>query len=279
MRQRIPWQGKIAAKLVLSRIPVSYRNWASLGLFKHGAMADPAYAEKIFNLHLKEAFGENGPAKGLTFLEMGTGDSAASAVLAAAWGAAHTYLLDVGNFATKDMDFYRALPGTKLDDIPDFTSLLEACHADYLTEGLRSFKTLPDNSVDYAWSHATLEHVRKSEFDETMAELYRVMKPGGIVSHNIDFKDHLGGALNNLRFREKTWEAEWMASSGFYTNRLRPFEMLDSFGKAGFIIERMAKGKWDTLPTPRIRMAVPFCDQPEDELLTRSMSVLLKKPL
>lgn len=275
MKQHIPWQAKIIAKVILARLPFSYQDWAALNLFKHGAMADPAYARKIFDLHIKEAFGDATPPKDLTYLEMGTGDSVASAVFAAARGAEKVYLVDVGDFITRDMDFYRQLD----NDLDDFDGMMDACRATYLTDGLQSLKAIPDDSVDYIWSHATLEHVRKGEFDETACELFRLMKPGGVMSHNIDLKDHLGGALNNLRFSEKIWEAAWMASSGFYTNRLRPSEMIESFKHAGFEITEDRRSQWDSLPTPRNKMALPFREQEEDELLTRTMSVVLRKPL
>lgn len=273
MKQHIPWQAKIIAKVILARLPFSYQNWAALNLFRHGAMADPAYARTVFALHIKDAFGEREPPAGLTYLEMGTGDSVASAVFAAALGAKKTYLVDVGDFITRDMAFYRQLD----DRFDNFDDMMEYCHATYLTDGLSSLKTIPDNSVDFIWSHATLEHVRHAEFDETMNELYRIIKPGGVMSHEIDLKDHLGGKLNNLRFSPDLWESEWMATSGFYTNRLRPYEMADSMRQAGFTIEEDRRSRWDALPTPRSKMAAPFKDQPEDELLTQIMNVRLRK--
>lgn len=92
-------------------------------------------------------------------------------------------------------------------------------------------------SIDFIWSQAVLEHIRKSEFLDTMLELHRILRPNGVCSHVVDLKDHLGGALNNLRFSEKLWESNFMASSGFYTNRIRYSEMLDIFHQAGFSVE------------------------------------------
>ena len=197
-----------------------------------------------------------------TYLEMGTGDSVASALMAAARGAEKTYLVDVGSFATRDMGFYKNLAEALKSEDTSFSvevseemsleDMLGICNAEYLTSGLQSLKKIEDGTVDFIWSHATLEHVRKHEFTETMKETFRILRPGGVASHNIDFKDHLGGALNNLRFRENIWEAEWMAAgSGFYTNRIRPHEIVEIFKGCGFVIDYMEKGRWDELPTPK----------------------------
>jgi len=282
----MPWALKIIAKIILSRLPVSYRRWTNLGLFKLGSMANPNYAIKIFFLHLENAFGDKIP-DGKVFLEMGSGDSVASALIAASIGAKKIYLVDAGDFATRDMRFYCALTDTlrkrglkppHVTPSTSFSHLLELCHAEYLTEGLSSWGGIPSGCVDYAWSHSTLEHIRRREFGKTMNELYRAMVPGGIVSHNIDLKDHLGGNLNNLRFPEKLWEAEWMARSGFYTNRLRASEIKTAFSEAGFSIVSFLTGSWDKLSTPQAKMAFPFSGMAIDDLLIRSLSVLLLKP-
>ena len=50
-----PWWVRIAAKLILSRLPVSYRSFARLGLFRHGRMHDPSYALGTFSRHFDRA--------------------------------------------------------------------------------------------------------------------------------------------------------------------------------------------------------------------------------
>lgn len=287
MRQFIPWYLKIGAKIALSRIPVSYRFWSNIGLFKHGKMTDPDYAIKIFFLHFDQVFGKRPPDNSV-FLEMGPGDSIASAVCAASVETKKIYLVDVGHFATHDMNFYCRLSGilqerggTPLDISEDigFDNLLDACSAKYLTDGLFSLHHIRDNSVDYAWSHSMMEHVRKHDFCDTVKEHYRIMKPGGVVSHNIDLQDHLGGNLNNLRFSEKVWESNFMVESGFYTNRLRASEIIRTFQKAGFTIENEQRGQWSKIPTPRTKMAMPFNHASDKDLLTRTLSLHLRKPI
>jgi hypothetical protein len=43
----IPWQLKIAAKFLLSRIPLGYNLWKRVGVFNLGGMERPEYALKV----------------------------------------------------------------------------------------------------------------------------------------------------------------------------------------------------------------------------------------
>jgi len=276
---------KIAVKLVFSRLPISYRKWAKLGFFKLGKMADAGYAIKIFSLHFKRTV-KDGNAKGCVFLEMGPGDSVASALLAYSVGAKKIYLIDVDDFAIRDIQFYKSLAETlktqglnppAISEMMTFEDLLRVCNAEYLTQGCASLKTIASNSVNFSWSHSTLEHIRKHELQETMAELYRVMAPYSVSSHIIDLMDHLGGRLNHLRFSERIWESGLMANSGFYTNRWRYSEIIKILSGVGFKIENKQQGRWDDFPTPRHKLAKSFRIIPERDLLIRTMSVELHK--
>ena len=64
------------------------------------------YSEKIFNMHFKH-FSSTNPKNGFTMLELGPGDSVLSALFGYLNGAEAIYLLDVGSFASADIDLYR----------------------------------------------------------------------------------------------------------------------------------------------------------------------------
>jgi SAM-dependent methyltransferase len=278
------WRAKIAAKLLLSRLPVPYGLWRQLKVFRHGTMDVPDYAWGTFRRHFGEA---DFPRKtdGFVALELGPGDSVASALVAAAHGAEHTYLVDVGDFATRDMAVYAGiadyLDGVGIERrIPggvDFDQMLRLCKADYLTEGVRSLRTIPDASVDFIWSQAVLEHIRLHEFDALTSELRRVLRPDGICSHTVDLRDHLGGALNNLRFRREVWESPFFADAGFYTNRIRYSEMLDRFRRAGFRIMSARELRWSELPTPVEKMDSKYGSVPPEDLLVYGFDVVLRR--
>jgi SAM-dependent methyltransferase len=279
------WAAKLAAKLVLSRLPVPYALWSRLGLFRHGEMDHAAYALKIFRLHAGRAFA-NGLPRGATVLELGPGDSFASALIAAGHGAGQVWLVDAGNFANRELALYRGLAqdlarqGVAVPDLSraeSFDDVLSACNARYLTDGLRSLQGIAEGSVDFIWSHSVLEHVRKGELADTLAALRRALRPGGHASHNVDYQDHLAGALNNLRFPERMWESPLFVNAGFYTNRVPAVVMHRLFQQAGFELLQEDFGRWPALPTPRSTMAREFADFSDVDLMQRTSHALLRR--
>jgi hypothetical protein len=242
------------------------------------------YAIEVFNGHVEKA-GLTGRLQGKTVLELGPGDSIASAVIAAAYGA-RAIIVDEGRFAseaiTPYLDLQRMLaqmglspPG--LSDCRDVDEILYRCGARYLTQGLKSLKAIGDDNADLIFSQAVLEHVRKRQFLDTILECRRILKPDGVSSHQVDLRDHLQDALNNLRFSENVWESELFATSGFYTNRIRYPQMLDFFARAGYAVDCSVVKRWSALPTPRAKLDEAFRDLPEDHLLVSVFDVLLRK--
>ncbi len=278
------WAAKIAAKLILGRLPYRHQLLRNLGMFKHGQMDEAAHALKIFNLHEKTAFPAGFPA-GSSVMELGPGDSLVTALIAKSYGAGAVYLCDVGHFASNNIEDYQRLAielhQAGLENIPNLANvdsvseMLNLCNASYITNGLEGLRSIADNSVDMIWSHSVLEHIRKRDFFKTMVELRRIIKDTGRVSHSVDLQDHLDKSLNNLRFSKSLWENDFFANSGFYTNRLRCEESLKLMEKAGFRIVTHEKGQWDSLPLPREKMHPDFIHFSDDELRVRNYSVLL----
>lgn len=269
--------------MLLARLPITYRAWEGVKVFRHGAMNRPAYAFDVFQTHYASAVGERN-VEDLVMLELGPGDSLFSALIAKAVGAKETYLVDVKSYADCRSEHYhemvRYLKGRDLT-VEQFNSchkiseFLEVCSAKYLTAGIDSLRTISTGTVDFVWSHSVLQHVRKDMFADTVKELRRIQRIGGVGSHRIDLRDCLGGALNNLRFTSQTWESDLWANSGFYTNRIRYREMLDIFAASGFAVTVLESRKWGELPTPRHKMDRDFNSLPEDDLLISGFSVLL----
>jgi len=284
MKSLVPWWTKIALKTVWSRLPLQYSFWRKVGLFKHGLMENPTYVSNVFARHWdRVAF----PSKesGCIAMELGCGDSLASCQIAAAHHVSKYYLVDAGQYASMDIDLYKsvakklrfkgdAIP--EMDDCGSVQEMLQLMNAEYLTGGLRSLQSIKSKSVDFVWSQAVLEHVRRAEFPETMRELRRILRDDGVMSHRVDLRDHLSAALNNLRFPAWVWESPFMANSGFYTNRIQYGEMVECMRSAGFDVQVLNLERWNTLPTPRHRMAREFRSVPDDDLLVSGFDVVLR---
>ena len=279
------WFLKIILKILISRLGIPYSFWNLIGYFKHGKMDSCEYAIKIFDLHFYRAFPKKVP-QNLKIVELGPGDSISSAIIGFAYGASCTYLVDIGNFVTKDLNFYKKLisilqsKGFNTPNISEVNSvkdLLFLCNGIYLTDGLFSLQSIESNSVDFIFSHSVLEHIRKYQFHEIQRELKRLLKSSGKASHSIDFQDHLDHGLNNLRFSEKIWESKLFTNSGFYTNRIPALKMNAIFREIGFTIKRQSFGKWKKLPTKRSSMNREFDIYTDTDLLNRTSYVLLEK--
>jgi SAM-dependent methyltransferase len=281
IKTNLPWWFKISAKIVLSRLPIDHGLWKKLSLFEHGDMQQPGYVYEVFKQH----FDRVKPGSNFVSLELGPGESLMSAMVSHAFGGSTSYLVDVCDFSLKDVTIYKemanflscqGLPVPNIHTMNSLENILDSCSAKYLTSGLSSLQSIPSQSVDFIWSQAVLEHIKLAEFPEILRELRRILRPNGACSHLIDLKDHLERRLNNLRFPEWVWESNFMAQSGFYTNRIRYSEMLDLFRKADFDVEIINIKRWSELPTPRAKLAQKFRHLSDDELCVRSLSVVLR---
>lgn len=283
LKAQVPWPLKIAAKMVLARLPVPHQVWQHLNLFRDGAMDVPEVAYRAVR-NAAHACGFGSDLTGLAVLELGPGDAISTAVVAAALGARSTVLIDATAHARRDMEPYRrllaylraqGLPVEPFLDAGDIDELLRRCRGSYWTGGLADLERLEPQSIDLAFSTSVLEHVRLADFEPTVKALARALSPRGRIYHSIDFLDHLGGSLNHLRFSPGLWESDLMAASGFYTNRLRWPAMLEAFRSAGLVAEVKHTTRFTALPLPRHALARPFRGLGDEDLLVNGINVVL----
>lgn len=282
----IPWWAKMWIKIILAALPVPYRVWKRLGLFQHGEIntsLDCLYNSfDEYCAFYKDAKG----AAPRACLELGPGDSIGHALCAKAQGVEKIYLVDAGDFASTDDEHYRALfsdlkaKGAEFKRDPqgfDRDNVLSFSGGEYLTNGLYSMPSISADSIDLSFSQAVFEHIPRDEFGPYMQELFRVHKSGSVSRHWVDLHDHLGGALNNMRFSPKFWESKWVHQAGFYTNRLTMQEMIDLAGAAGFRVEIQRVIKWKELEPSRGDMNALFQSKSEDELNVCTFLMVMEK--
>jgi hypothetical protein len=243
-------------KLILSRLPVSYAIWSRLGIFRHSFQINSGRIFYEPRAHVQRYVAARGRLPRCV-LELGPGELTARAVTYAALGVERTIFVDVADFGASDIAPYRAaaklaatngLDPPSLEDAADREAVLVQTRAHYLCDGLQSLRSLPPGVADLIVSDAVLEHVRKHELVPYLAELRRISAPDSLGRHGIDFHDHLGGNLNHLRFSEAVWESEWMATSGFYTNRISPSAMIGMMHQCGFRARIDYRLRWPAPP-------------------------------
>jgi hypothetical protein len=278
IKQKTPWWVKIAVKWSSWHLGFGYHFWKRMSVSGHGDMQEPAYAFRVFNQHFHHAK----PHPGFVMIELGPGDSLFSALISKAMGAEGCYLVDVGDFASRDIKYYERMivflnqQGFAMPQLGSINEILNYCNARYLTSGLASLKKIPDDSIDFIWSQAVFEHIREKDFLPILRELYRISRKDAVSSHEIDLRDHLADALNHLRFSKKFWESEFMFTPGYYTNRIGYRPMLTWFQEAGFATQIVRLNRWKRLPTPRAKLSREFRGIPDEDLCISEFSVILR---
>ena len=284
LKMLFPWWLKIFTKVILSRLPIKYSTWRSISLFCHSApnVNESATALKIIERYLSIAQQYITLEKDYNCLELGPGDSIITSLAAKKRGAKKYWLVDIEKYASTDL---KHLVDTSLDMgiIHDHYSkfhstedFLEYNQIQYKTEGMQSYTEIPSSSIDLIWSKSVLEHIHIEKFENTLTELHRILKHNSVAIHSIDFRDHLSSSINNLRFNKAIWESYLFRNSGFYTNRLRPSQMIDLFSKNGFDVSIFRQDFNDKLSLPRTKLSKDFRELSDDDLRTTGMILVAR---
>lgn len=120
-------------------------------------------------------------------------------------------------------------------------------YTEKLLEELRIFYNAPvdarntpyeENSMDFIVSNATFEHIPALDILPLLKECHRLLKPNGIFSSLIDYKDHWSyfdksiTPFNYLKYSEKGWKK--YNPSLHFQNRLRHKDYINLYKQAGF---------------------------------------------
>jgi SAM-dependent methyltransferase len=216
-----------------------------------------------------------GSLKDLNIVEIGPGSSMIPAALYVSAGARHLYCVDIFEHpAIRDALPYRtAFDLAKLDSdyfLRDANEIIlkeeggkAALNPDYITFLKReSFDTgLPDASVDYVFSMATIEHLNDPL--QSIAEWKRILKPGGISAHIAGLADHrdFSKPYEYLKLDPARWRAQFGGPGRIplhdYVNQWRPIDFRRAFENAGFEILEYATEIKSAYSREQIRVFYP----------------------
>lgn len=190
---------------------------------------------------------------GRSFLELGTGH--APNVPIALW------LMGAGRVVTVDLNRYleRELIAHTLAYLRAHREQVESSFGGLLRpERLDALRTVDDvlsnirylapcdagatgfapGSIDVHCSFTVLEHIPRDGLRRLLSEGRRLLRPGGLFVHRIDYSDHFShgdgrlSPINFLRFSERQWRL--LGGNRFmYCNRLRHPDFVTLFREAG----------------------------------------------
>ena len=250
---------------ILSRVPLGERVnlWMQMNITKGLPVDNETLSSKIeaANFHLDNylKFNKDGN-KDLTQIssfEFGAGYDLVVPLIFSLRKLNKVYCIDIKNKVSAYLlnDIVKRLPEVK--NITGLNISSESIH-DFPSTNLQNFlqknyniiykapmdagKTnLGDESIDLFVSNATMEHVPKDSLSKILKEAYRLLKPGGVLSHSIDYKDHWAYINNRLsyydflKYSEKSWK--YKSPDLNYQNRLRHKDYKELFLSAGFKIQ------------------------------------------
>lgn len=111
-------------------------------------------------------------------------------------------------------------------------------HINYIAPCDARHTDFQDNSIDFSSSTFALEHIPPDDILLLLQETYRILKPGGILSMRIDYKDHWAyfdqsiSAYNFLKYSKKEWNK--YNPSLHYQSRMRHSDYIRLIEKSGF---------------------------------------------
>lgn len=143
---------------------------------------------------------------------------------------------------------------------------------------------LEADSIDLIYSNSVLEHVPPEAIRGLMEESFRVLKPGGLVMHNVACNDHYASFdksisyVNFLQYGEREWR--FWNNPIQYQNRLRAPEFVELATKAGFeVINKKIHVRPGTLEAlASLRIAPQFEGFSRDEIATTTVDFIGRKP-
>lgn len=138
-----------------------------------------------------------------------------------------------------------------------------------------------DGTFDLIATTSTLEHIPTDVLDAIIAECNRVLKPGGYMSHEIDYSDHYANAdpnitrFNYLRFSDEEWSR--YNPSIHFQNRMRSPYYTELFNTHGFEVVELKVFKGERSDLNAVEVSDMFNDLTFESLLELGGNYLLRK--
>lgn len=143
-----------------------------------------------------------------------------------------------------------------------------------------AYSAVRDGELDVIFSSDVLEHIPASAIPQMCREHFRMLKPGGVSSHQVVPSDHLTiyddqvNSKNYLRYDDAVWRL-FFANDVQYVNRIQMSEWAHLLEEAGFEVECRPTACVDV---SSLRIANRFKQLPPSDLGVTVFHVMARKP-
>jgi SAM-dependent methyltransferase len=304
------WQRKARIQNLIAALPCSnalyYAMQRSVGSLRAGR-ANPVEYFDAARRTIRWIRAAGRDIEGMRFLEVGTGRNVNLPTALWLCGAAEVTTADLNPYLSSALVFesneyvrrherevlqafgteaarpqFQARLAELLNFKGDLDALLRMMNVRYLPRADAAQLPLADGSIDAHVSFAVFEHIPSNVLARILSEARRILTADGLLVHIIDPSDHFSHddasitAVNFLQFGDDEW-AKWAGNQFMYHNRLRAFEYLELFERAGVRILKQMQ----TLDEPSLsalKNGFPLHRQfghiPAEQLAVRSLNVL-----
>jgi SAM-dependent methyltransferase len=238
---------------------------------------------KSYGLHVDQFKALKNPR---VAMEFGAGRGLITALMLGQAGAHRVYAFDLERLASPEQvnavisQLGRRVPGG-MPPIDDLDQLSETYGIEYRAPGDARATGLPEGSVDYIYSSATLEHIPEPEIRQILREAKRVLSPDGRLCFTIDYHDHYASAdpgigyFNFYRFGAREWRR--YNPDMHYQNRMRHSDFIRLFEEEGLAIleQRPIFDTWTDRDYERVPLHPEFAHYSVEDLKTSNGFFLL----
>lgn len=161
----------------------------------------------------------------------------------------------------------------------NISSMLSPANNDmlfYITPWSNALPSYMLESVDWILSQFVMEHV--DDLAHAYEQFYTLLKPGGCMSHHIDFRSHWTSYEWNgyWTYEDRTWRMI-RGKRPYFINRMPLSEHLSCIKSAGFEVLHLIKTKGDPEISPK-QLARRFRSLSVDDLQTMGAVIVARKP-
>lgn len=168
----------------------------------------------------------------------------------------------------------------KVLDCASFDEFYKEFGYEYVIEPNGAMSAFSESQFDFITSFHVLEHVPAQLVAQAVRDMYRTLKPGGYVIHQIGIDDHLthydgkASPKQYIKYSDKVWR-RFFENEVQYFNRWQTSDWTSVFDDAGFsLVDQIA----ESASIDDLKVDQRFSDYSRDDLECTILTLVYQKP-